>query len=413
MHQVRRQSISLSSMEYRAYPFKAFGRLRELGPVVPARVSIMGKVWLVTTYDAVDELLKNDKLFCRDPKNAGRRNFLIFQLMLPLLFRRLTENMISKDEPDHRRLRSLVDQAFQQQSITELRPRVESLVDHQLDQISRVAEAHGGQVDLIEHLARPVPLAVICELLGLPAEDRPKFKRWFSSFANIKSWLDIIRVVPGLRKTMKYLSTQFDVVRATPRPGLITALVEAEQSGDRLSNDELLSMVMLLLLAGHETTVHLLSTSVLTVLQLSHVRQSLQDDWSRVEQAVEELLRYNSPAQFAKPRFVTEDVDFHGQSLRRGEIVMPVLAAANSDPQRFDDPTEFIIDRPRNYHLGFGAGPHVCLGLKLARLETQIVLQRLFTRWPELRAAFVPERPDWSRRMGMRALKTLVVDGAG
>jgi cytochrome P450 len=168
-------------------------------------------------------------------------------------------------------------------------------------------------------------------------------------------------------------------------------------------------MVMLLLLAGHETTVHLVSNSILTVLQLSEVKRSLLDDWAKVESAVEEMLRYNSPAQFAKPRFVTEDVEFHGQALRRGEAVMPVLASANYDPARFDHPTEFQIDRPKNYHLDFGAGPHVCLGLKLARAETQVVLERLFTRWPNLTPTFESSNPDWSRRLGMRSLRTLRV----
>jgi cytochrome P450 len=190
---------------------------------------------------------------------------------------------------------------------------------------------------------------------------------------------------------------------------LITALVEAEQAGDRLADHELESMVMLLLLAGHETTVHLVSNSILTLLQLEDVKQSLLADWSKSAAAVQEMLRYNSPAQFAKPRFVTQDHEFHGQVLRRGDVVMPVLASANYDPARFENPAEFIIDRPRNYHLGFGAGPHVCLGLKLAQSETQVVLERLLTRWPDLEPAFDVSCPDWSRRLGMRSLTTLKV----
>jgi len=409
VHKLARQKIDLSAIEYRARPFEAFGRLREMGPLVPARLALLGKLWLVTTYDAVDEVLKNDKLFCRDPRHAGKRKFLIFQLLMPGLFRRLSQNMVGADEPDHRRLRSLVDQAFQRQNISELRPRIEELADQQLDRVAQIAAHNGGEVDLVEHLARPLPLTVICEVLGLPSEDRPKFKKWFASFANIKSAWGIFRVVPGLRKTVKYLRGQFEQVRKEPRTGLITALVEAEQAGDRLSDDELQSMVMLLLLAGHETTVHLVSNSILTLLQLPEVKRSLLDDWSKVESAVEEMLRYNSPAQFAKPRFVTADIEFHGQRLRRGELVMPVLAAANYDPVRFDNPTEFNIDRPKNYHLGFGAGPHVCLGLKLARAETQIVLERQLTRWPNLQPSFESSGPDWSRRIGMRSLNTLTV----
>ena len=403
--------IDFTSREYRARPFEAFGRLRDQGAVVPARMAIVGDVWLVTTYEAVQEVLKNDKLFCRDPRNAGRRNFWIFQFMLFGLFRRLTQNMIAADEPDHRRLRSLVDQAFQRESIADLRPRIEELAEAQAIQLERVASNGNPSttVDLVEHFARPLPLSVICEVLGLPGEDRSHFKKWFSSFAEIDSVWKIFKVVPGLRKTMRYLRDQIGQVRRTPRPGLITALVEAEQAGDRLNDDELLSMVMLLLLAGHETTVHLISNSILTLFQWTDVRRELCNDWTRVESAVEEMMRYTSPVQFAKPRFVTNDVAFHGQPFRRGDAVLPVLAAANCDPRRFDKPDEFQIDRPENYHLGFGAGPHVCLGLKLARAETQIALERLFTRYPDLSPAFPVTQPDWSRRLGMRSLKTLKV----
>jgi cytochrome P450 len=140
---------------------------------------------------------------------------------------------------------------------------------------------------------------------------------------------------------------------------------------------------------------------------LPDVKQTLLNDWTQVELTVEEMLRYCSPAQFAKPRFATQDTELYGQPLRRGEAVMPVLASANYDPARFENPTQFEINRARNYHLAFGAGPHVCLGLKLARAETQVVLERLFTRWPQISPAF--SHPDWSKRLGMRSLNTLKV----
>lgn len=381
--------------------------------MVRARFPLIGKVWSVTTYAAVEDVLKNDKLFCRDPRNAGRK-FVMFQVILqtlwPSVFRRLMQNMISMDEPDHRRLRSLVDQAFQRQGVTELRPRIEDLVDVELDRVEELAAQNGGEVDLVEHLARPVPLAVICEVLGLPEDDRPKFKQWFAGFTNAKlSLRGILNLLPGLRKCMKYLRGQFETVRKNPQQGLITLLVQAEQAGDRLNDDELLSMAMLLLLAGHETTVHLISNSILTLLQFPDSRRSLVSDWSQVESAVEEVLRYCSPAQIAKPRFVTEDVTFYEQQLKRGEVIVPVLASANLDPLQFEDPGEFIIDRDPNYHLGFGTGPHVCLGLKLARAETQIVLKKVFTRWPNLQPAFDPLRPVWGRRPGMRSPGSLPV----
>lgn len=408
MHKQARQKINLSGMEYRVTPFAAFGRLREMGPVVPARLSMIGKVWLVTTYDAVQDALKDHELFCREPENAGTRNFMMVRMLKPLGLGCLINNVINLDEPDHRRLRSLVDQAFHRQNIEEMRPNLTQHIDAQLDTFAEQLSS-GKEVDLVKVLARPIPMASICELLGLPSEDRPKFKKWFSSFANIQSFWGLPKLVPGIRKTMKYLRHQFHVVRDSPRTGLVSALVEAEQSGDKLTDDEMLAMVMILLIAGHETTVHLISTSIWTMLTMPKVRQQLTADWAQVDSAVTEMLRYNSPAQFAKPRFVTRDTEFHGQSLKRGEVIMPILAAANYDPTRFENPSEFQINRPSNYHLTFGAGPHVCLGLKLARLETEIVLERLFTRWPNLRLAFTTEETNWSKRMGMRSLKTLSV----
>ena len=405
---MKREKLSLTAKEYRANPFEAFGWLREKGPIVPARLPFIGNMWLATNYASVTDVLKNDKLFCRDPKNAGRRNFWIFSLMTPLLLRRLTQNMISKDEPDHRRLRSLVDQAFHRQEVTKMQPRVEQIVDQQLDRIEQLA-SQGQSIDLVEQLARPVPLAVICEVLGLPDQDRPKFRKWFSAFANIKSLASIYKVVPGLWRTQSYLKKQIEQCRREPRAGLMHELVQAEADGDRLNDEELIAMVMMLLLAGHETTIHLLSSSILTLLQMPEVLQTLSNDWSLLSSTVDELLRYNSSAQFAKPRFVTEDVEFHGTQLKRGETIMPVLASANYDPAKFENPSEFQINRPDNHHLTFGFGPHVCLGLKVAKQETEVVLQRLFTRWPDLRANFDLSQPDWSSRLGMRSLSTLDV----
>ncbi len=407
MSRLTRQKIQWSAPEFRSNPFEAFRRLRDKGPLVPARMAIVGDIWLATTYLAADEVLKNDQLFCRDPRNAGRRFLGAIQWIMPVFFRRISQSMISVDEPQHRRLRSLVDQAFQQQRINQWQPRISQLVDQQLDQVAQIAARHQGEVDLMEHLARPVPMSVIGEVLGLPANDRARFKEWFASFAQLRSPWGILKVVPGLRKSMNYLREQFAQARQKPGDGLISALVASEVAGDRLTEDELLSMVTLLLLAGHETTVHLIGNAILTLLQNGSVRRALQRDWTQVEDAVEEILRWTSPVQFAKPRFVTVETEFHGQRLRRGEAILPLLASANYDPDRFERPEEFVLNRTANYHLAFGSGPHVCLGLKLARMETQIVLERMFTRWRELQPAFDISQPDWSPRMGMRSLRTL------
>ena len=237
--------------------------------------------------------------------------------------------------------------------------------------------------------------------------------KWFEGFSNVGSLTDIFRMVPGIRRTQKYLEQQFEIVRENPREGLISALVQAEVDGQKLSHDELLSMATFLLLAGHETTVHLISNAVLALLELPNVRAQLTGDWSLTDSAVEEFLRYCSPIHVSKPRLVVQDMDFHGQSLKRGQMIIAVLASANYDPAEFDRPHEFVIDRAPNRHLSFGSGPHVCLGLTLARAETRIALQQLFERWPNLRPAFDLQQPDWARRLGMRAMKTLHVNGGG
>lgn len=404
---VVRRKISLSAIEYRATPFESFGRLRELGPVVPAKISVVGDVWLITTFDAVAEALKDDEKFCREPKNAGK-SYAWLKFLVPGVFRGLINNMIAKDEPDHRRLRSLADEAFQRQEVESLRSKIEQFTDQALDEIERTAK-RDGSVDLLKHLSRPVPLAAICELLGLPEEDRPKFRKWFSNFADVNSAWGIPKIVPGLWRTMRYLEGQFAVVKANPRPGLMSELIQSEQSGDKLNDEELLAMVTLLLLAGHETTVHLINTSILTLLQLDDVRESLASDWTRIDDCVEEMLRFNSPVQFTKPRFVARDTEFYGQSMSRGDLILPVLASANSDPDRFENPTQFDMNRDKNFHLAFGYGPHVCLGLKLARLETAVVLERLFRRFPNTKPAFDVNHPPWSRRMGMRSVSQLRV----
>ena len=409
MPKITRQKLKLNDRDYRSDPVGAFAKLRETGPLFPARLFGFGNIWLATTYQACDEILKNDVLFCRNPRNAGKRNYFVFQLLLPGIFQKLSNNMLAMDEPDHRRLRTLVDQAFQRRSVGEMTPSISRIIDDHLNKLPDLIDPVSGQVDLVEHLARPIPLAVICEILGLPESDRPKFKEWFAGFSNIRSLFGILKVMPGLRKTIRYLQQQFESVKKQPRPGLISALVEVEQGGDRLSDKELISMVMLLLLAGHETTVHLISTSILTLLAHPNVTADLMADSNRAPPIVEEMLRYNSPAQFSKPRFVTKDTQFHGINLHRGESVMPAIASANLDPLRFESPERFDWQRPDNHHLGFGTGPHVCLGMKLARVETETVLLKLFEKFPNVSAGFDLKSPDWSTRLGFRALASLKV----
>jgi cytochrome P450 len=398
--------IDLSSQSFLGNPFPALARMREAGPVVRIRFPILGKTWIATTYDAVSEVLKDDGTFVRDARNAGKRQSAGVRWwgLLPRTIRVLNESMLSHDGPDHRRLRKLVDQAFSRHSVLEMRPRIEAICDGLLDRMAGAAV-----VDLMEGLARPLPLTVICELLGLPEEDRPRFRQWASAIMSATSLWGLFRFIPASFRLVSYFQRLFEECRRRPRPGLMTALVQAEQDGDRLSADELLAMAFLLLLAGHETTVHLIGGGTLALLEAPEQKARLMADWSLVPSAVEELLRFVCPVQFTKPRYVGRDQEFRGRQLQRGDVVMPMLASANADPARFPEPQRLDVGRSPNPHVAFGTGSHFCLGAQLARVEAQVVTEKLFQRFPKLSLAMPPTALRYIGRIGLRALTALPV----
>ncbi len=400
--------FDFKSLDYRRDPWQVFAGFREQGPVIRMKIPLLGSSWAATTYEAVSRVLKDDEHFVRDPKHAGRRTFGSIQWILPRSFMLLARNMIAKDGQEHRRLRQLVDDAFARRNIDGMSDRIGVLAESQFEFAAGIAK-RDGQVDLIEHFARPFPLTVICELLGMPLQDRARFRRWFEPMSNISGLPGIFKMSGGIKQMSRYLREQFELVRKQPREGLMGELVAAHRDGHALSDDELLAMVFLLFIAGHETTVHLISNCVLTFMQQPAALKALMVDWSKCDSAIEEVLRYSSPIQIAKPRFVATDMEFFGQQLKRGELITPLIAAANYDPAKFAQPHVFDINRKPNHHLSFGSGPHTCLGMKLARSETSHALRTLFTHWPQLQTAFELTQIDWSRRPGVRGLKTMYV----
>jgi cytochrome P450 PksS len=397
-------NIDLASPSFMRNPFPNLTRLREAGPVVLVKLPFIGKTWIATTHEAVNEVLKDDRTFVRNPKNAGKPLIPGMRWWLPRTVRVLAQSMIGHDDPDHRRLRRLVDQAFNRQSVEGLRQRITGICDDLLDRITG-----DGSVDLMEGLARPLPLTVICELLGLPEEDRPIFRKWVKALMSINSLWGILWFLPVISRLVGYFKRHFKQCWSHPRPGLMTALVQAEQDGDKLSEDELLAMAFLLLVAGHETTVHLISGGILALLEAPEQKARLQADWSLVPSAVEELLRFACPVQIAKHRYVSREVEFYGRLLRRGDAIIPMLASANADPARFDHPERLDITRAPNPHVAFGTGVHICLGAQLARVETQVVIEKVFTRFPNLSLAVPGSALRYTGRLGMRALTALPV----
>lgn len=403
-------AVDLTSQAFKENPFPLLAQMRKAGPVIRVRFPIFGKVWMATTYETVSELLRDHRQFVQNPAAAGNPWMNTLLRWLPRTLKPLATNMLLRDPPDHRRLRSLVDQAFQRHSIEVLRSRIETLVDEALDHLASEASRAGGTVDLLTHFARPFPLAVICEMLGLPPRDRQQFTRWASRFSSASGVVGIFwGLFMGVRPMMKYVRAEYRRQSRAPREGLLAALIEAEEAGDRLSEDELVAMVFLLLAAGHETTLHQIALSVLTLLAHPEQLAELKADGRLAESATQELLRYISFAQVAKPRYAVSDTVFHGQTIRRGQMLFACLASANADPAIFAEPERLDIHRNAQRHLAFGAGIHVCLGAKLARTEIEIALAHLFARFPTLHLAVPRTALRYSSRPGTRSLIALPV----
>jgi cytochrome P450 len=391
-----------SSQSYFRNPAAEIEKLRRAGPVVQVRIPIVGKVWTTTTQDLADRVLKDSDTFTlrRDDGNvAGLRWW------MPGILRALANNMLSMDEPDHRRLRDIVDEAFRRRAILEMEPRILAIADELATDLFR----DGSPADLVDRYARQLPLSVICELLGLPLADRPKFTAWAHGFTRFTGAIGFLSVVPNLFAMRRYMQGQLDAAREHGGDGLVAELVRVEKEGGKISRNEMLAMLFLLLFAGHETTTHLISGSVYELLKDPGLRDWLAEDWTRTSLAVEEFLRFVSPVQFTKPRLVRKDVELGGIRLKKGEKIMPMLAAANLDPQANANPEKLDLERRPNRHIAFGTGIHFCLGHQLTRIEAVCALKALFRRWPKLELPVPDSQIRWRKRPGLRAIEHLPV----
>ncbi|QIG91343.1 cytochrome P450 family protein [Bradyrhizobium sp. 6(2017)] len=391
-----------SSETFNRDPAAGIAALRARGQVVEVKFPIVGRVWLTTTYDTASAVLKDSTTFTLRKENgevAGLRWW------MPKSIAIVANNMLTMDEPDHTRLRSIVDEAFRRRAVLEMEPHIRSIADRLADELF----AAGSPADLIQRYARVLPVSVICELLGLPPADRPKFIAWANAMTQLRGPISFLRMMGSLSKMRKYLAQQLQLVRERGGDGLMAELVQVEKEGGRITPDEMVSMVFLLLGAGSETTTHLIGGSVFELLKDPARRDWLAADWSRVGLAVEELLRFVSAVQFTKPRYVRRDVELGGVHLKKGERVMAMIAAANVDSCAHVHPDRMDLERKPNRHVSFGTGIHFCLGHQLARIETTCALQALFTRWPRLQLAVRPEQVRWRGRPGIRSIDKLPV----
>jgi len=392
----------LSSQAFFRNPAVAIEKLRSEGGMVKIPFPIVGEVWTTTTHELTERVLNDSDGFTlrqEDGSVAGMPRW------MPGILRTVTNNMLTVDEPDHGRLRHIVDEAFRRRAILDMEPRILAIAD----ELAKELFAAGSPADVVDRFARALPLSVICELLGLPLADRPKFTAWASSLTRFTGTVGFLSVIPNIFAMKHYMARQLVAVSKRGGEGLIAELVRVEKEGGRISRDEMVAMLFLLLFAGHETTTHLISGSVFELLRHPHLRDWLQEDWSRAGLAVEEFLRFITPVQFTKPRYARRDTELGGVRVKRGEKVMPMLAAANFDPQANNGPELLNLEREPNRHLAFGSGIHFCLGHQLARLEGACALKALLRRWPTLELAVQESQVRWRRRPGLRAIEHLPV----
>jgi cytochrome P450 len=404
---------------------EAYARMREQAPVVRAVMDLGGEGgeqprgfegFLVTRYEEVLATLLDDR-FSSDFRTSMSPEQL--QRLPPIQeeLRPVMHSLVSVDPPDHTRLRKLVQPIFTPRALEALRPRIQRLAEHLLDNAERSADERGEvpperRMDLIASFAYPLPVTVITDMLGIPLEDRERVHGWTENLLAVDRRPGGALDALGLQKLQEligYLRGLFETKRQRPTEDLVSQLVHAEEEGDRLDEDELLSMVFILYIAGHVTTVNLIGNAVLALLRHPDQLARLKADPTLVAGAVEETLRYWGPVDVITRRIARRDLELFGTQVARGELAMLGLASANRDPRRFPHPDTFDITRAdADKHLAFGKGIHMCLGAPLARMEGQIALATLFRRMPELRLAAPAEEVRWGRSF-LRGLAQLPV----
>ncbi len=396
-------SVNIVSREFKADPFPFYARLRAEQPVCCVTLPDKQKAWLATRYDDVMMVLKDDR-FAKDKLNALTPDQLGKQPWIPGFAKPLQRNMLDLDEPDHTRLRTLVHKAFTPSMIERLRERIQETAEQLIDRFRPT-----GTIDLVRAYALPIPLTVIVELLGIPSQDRDRFHRWSKAIVKTPTTFNMLRALPSIRAFMGYLRQLFRRLRSSPQEGLLTALVQVEEAGDRLSEDELVAMGFLLLIAGHETTVNLIASGMLALLQHPDQLQRLRTDPSLIRTAIEELLRFTNPLETATERYAREEVKVAGVNIPQGALVLAAIASANRDASQFNDADRLDITREKNRHVAFGHGAHFCLGAPLARLEGAIAIGTLVRRLPNLRLAVAAGALRWRATPVLRGLEALPV----
>ncbi len=401
----KKNTYDLISAAFNSDPHTTYANMRAAAPVY-AHISPSGeRIWYVTRYEDVVAILRDNERFAKNWYRTRTEAELGNIAPEPELFTYLNHHMLYQDPPNHTRLRALISSAFRPKMVRDLAPRIQAIADELL-----AAVQDDGEMDLIEAFAFPLSVTVIAEMLGLPPADRGlirEFSIWIlKTIETSEEEAQLLSVAQGF---ISYLEKQFAARRQEPHDDLLTALIQAETDGDRLSTIELYRMVALLVIAGHETTVNLVANGLLALLQHPAQLARLRAEPELIDNTVEELLRYDGPIETSTARYAMHDLEFGGQQIKRGDLVRVVLTSANRDAERFVDPDELDITRDTRAHLAFGMGIHYCVGAPLARLEGRIAFQTLLARLPNLRLAGAAAELEWRPAVLVRGLERLPV----
>ncbi|KUL55465.1 cytochrome [Streptomyces sp. NRRL F-4489] len=377
-------------------PFTGYGELREQGPVVRGRFLDDTPVWFVTRFEEVRQILR-DHRFANSPARAkgtaedSPTARLMEMMGLPEHYQQyLTRSILNLDAPDHTRLRRLVSRAFTARKIMDLRPRVEDIAD---DLLTRLPEhAENGVVDLLQHFAYPLPITVICELVGIPEEDRAQWRVWGSQLVSLQP----DQLSGSFPAMIDHIHELIRERRAALTDDLLSELIRThDDDGGRLSDIEMVTLVLSLVFAGHETTAHLISNGTAALLTHPDQLSLLKSDPELMPRAVHELMRWCGPVHMTQLRYATEDVDVAGTRIAKGEAVQLILVSANHDPRHYADPARLDLTRHpaarAEDHVGFGHGMHYCLGAALARQEAEVAFGKLLAHYPDVSLAVAPD----------------------
>ncbi|MDZ5781970.1 cytochrome P450 family protein [Marinococcus luteus] len=409
---VQTRVLSILSGRSEEDPFAAFAEARAKGPVLPIPHPMGSEdhnAWMVTRMDEAVQVLKDKKGFTVDPASIEaegvRENLSVTEdSSSPDTFF-TGKSMLFVDGFDHRRLRTLVSKAFTPKYMESLRPRVQEISDELLDKVES-----NGEMDLVKDYAYPLPINVISEMLGVPEADREKLQMWSSAIAKGLGWgRQDPEVAEHLNQFGEYTKQLVDSKRESPADDLISSLVTIEEEEDRLSESELISMITLLIFAGHETTSNLIATGTMELLDHPEELEKVKEDPGLVPSAVEELLRFNGPSTSVGPRYATQDTEIAGQQIAKGDMILIIVKAANRDEEKFTEAEDLEIERSIDRHLAFGQGLHMCLGAPLARVEGDVAFSNLFRRMPNLQLKYSRGEVEWNYALSSQGLDSLPV----